>query len=726
MSFAHPWMLLGTLGALIPLLVHLFDRRRPRPHPFGAIAFVLRSQRRTASRLKLKRLLLYLLRTLILLALPIALARPEWKRELPAGVSPHGAAATAIVLDTSLSMRWSEGGSGGATSNFERARDEARSALRELSPEEPATLLLCGDAPLPPEAPGFDKAKLRQHVDDAQPGYGRADVSRCLELAAQALEESPLPGKRLVLVSDLTANAFHLEAPAPTVKGPQGEPVRPEVVLRDASAAKELPNRAIVDLKIEPALQVGPRAFQFTFTVRNFSSETVKNLEATLKVEGQVVAKGFLDLAPGGTAQKSLSHRFETGGPVTGEVAIEGDALGVDDVRAFALTVPKELKALIVNGAPAAVRYRDEAFFVETALSAPGSPVRAALKDAESGLKEDFSGYDLVLLLNVAAPDAETAQRLAAFVEKGGGLFVSMGDNVVPKAYNERFGALLPRALRDAKTSVNAEETDAERLAARLTEVAMDHAVFSLFTGAAREGLSAARFYRYMLLEATGNDAAGSVSGSGKEGSRGGTDGTKGTARVLAAFEDGAPALVTQRHGRGRVLLFTSTVDRDWSDLAIRTSFLPLVQRFCAYLTGSLDEREEVRGRVGQTLVLKVPSGRTLAQVKSPSGQEVPIQTLAGDARAVGPLPEPGLYHPVDSSGAALGESSDAMAFTASVDPSESDLTRLAPEALASHFGEGSVRVAEGTQSGEKTPLWTWLLVTIAVAFFLEGVLLKA
>ena len=77
--------------------------------PFGAISFVLRSQKRTASRLKLKRLLLYALRTLILLALPIALARPEWKREGAVANSSLGPAATAVVLDGSLSMRWADG-----------------------------------------------------------------------------------------------------------------------------------------------------------------------------------------------------------------------------------------------------------------------------------------------------------------------------------------------------------------------------------------------------------------------------------------------------------------------------------------------------------------------------------------------------------------------------------------------------------------------------------------
>src|SRR5262249_14622589 len=64
---------------------------------------------------------------------------------------------------------------------------------------------------------------------------------------------------------------------------------------------------------------------------------------------------------------------------------------------------------------------------------------------------------------------------------------------------------------------------------------------------------------------------------------------------VLATFEDGAPAVAVARRGQGRGVLYTSTVDRDWSDFPIRTSFLPLLQRFSAFLSGSLEEREEVK-----------------------------------------------------------------------------------------------------------------------------------
>src|SRR4051794_11634181 len=161
MTFAHPLLLWGCLGALIPLLVHLFDRRRPRPHPFGAIAFVLKSQKRTASRLRLKRLILYLLRTLILLGLPIALARPEWKQSgtISTGSGPM---ATVIVLDASMSMRWRSG----SQSLFDRARSEAKSAARDLLPEEPGTVLICASSPQPPPPLSFERAKMITLLDE--------------------------------------------------------------------------------------------------------------------------------------------------------------------------------------------------------------------------------------------------------------------------------------------------------------------------------------------------------------------------------------------------------------------------------------------------------------------------------------------------------------------------------------------------------------------------------
>ena len=214
-------------------------------------------------------------------AIPVALARPELRREArrPRRVA-KGPAATAVVLDASLSMRWR----GRAPRLFERGRDEARDALKDLLPEEPATVLAVHGRRPPRRAPlGFDRARLRALIDEAKPTYGAADLSRCLELAARALEESPLPGKRLVRRLRLHGQRAPARGAAAHGEGPDGQAVRPEVVLRDVARGQDaLPNHALVDLKVEPALQAGPARLPVHLHGANFSPEAVKDLEAAL------------------------------------------------------------------------------------------------------------------------------------------------------------------------------------------------------------------------------------------------------------------------------------------------------------------------------------------------------------------------------------------------------------------------------------------------------------
>ncbi len=695
MSFAQPWFLLGALAAFIPLLVHLFDRRRPREVPFAALDFVLRSQKRTASRLKLKRLLLYILRTLFFLAIPLALARPSFT-STDTLTTPRGLAATAIVLDTSFVLRWSDG-----TRLFDLARDDARAALRELSGEEPATLVVCTPNPVAVAPVGFERARLLAAIDDAQPGYEAIDLNRCLEAAARSLDDSPLPNRRLVLVSALTQGSLNLEAEPPAAANTKGEKLKPEVVIRDVARGRALPNRAIVDVRAEAAPQLGARAWQFTFAVRNFSSTPANDVELRLEVDGEVVAKGFVDVAADGTAQKTLAWRFDTGGVATVTGRLEADALPDDDARSLVLTVPRALTALIVNGSPSPQKYKDEAFFTEAALTASGSPVRAVLRDADAAWREKLSDYDVVLLLNVEAPTPEVARALREFVLAGGGLFVSVGDRVDPDAWNATMADVLPRRLRVVKTAVEPGAPDAATRAARLTQVAMNHPVLIPFTGRAREGLLSTRFYRYALFE---GDAQGVQ-----------TD-------VLGTMDDGAPVFLAARRGQGRVFVYASTVDRDWSDLPIRTSFLPLVQRVTAWLTGTLDEREEVRALVGGTVALTPEAGQSPVSARAPSGLEVALTPLPSGAGVTGgPLPEPGAYVVVDANGAALPR----LGFAAGIDAAASNLSRHELDALSNWLGEESVRTVGSTGPQSATPLWTWLIVIAVLAFFLEGALLR-
>ena len=86
---------------------------------------------------------------------------------------------------------------------------------------------------------------------------------------------------------------------------------------------------------------------------------------------------------------------------------------------------------------------------------------------------------------------------------------------------------------------------------------------------------------------------------------------------------------------------------------------------------------------------------------------------------AAGPLTEPSAHAVLNASGQAV----PALAFAVTLDPAESDLARLKPEALSAHFGEDVVRSAAAEGRRPSIPLWSWLFLAAAAAFLAEGVL---
>jgi hypothetical protein len=424
LGFANPALLWGLLAAAIPLAIHLFFRRRPRPTPFPAIDFILRARKETQRRLRLRKILLFTARTCLLAAIATALARP--RAEQPGSAAPVvvGPRATAIVLDASGSMRYRLGGK----TLFERALADAREALAGLGPEDPATVVVCGMDTPTAEPPSFDRAAVSRVLDRAAAAAGHSDLTACVQAAAQALSaakaQAALP-KRIIIATDLAASAWRLDAPAPTVDGPGG-PVRPEVSVLDAARGESLPNHAVVALEAEPDPAAGARGYKLTATLVNHGKEKLADVPLSLLVgfpslgkEPKVAIRAFTELPAGGAVKKSLLHAFPEGGPAAVQVTLPPDALGLDDGRAVVLDVPRDVRALVVDGAPSPVKYRDEAYFVESALSSPASPVRPHLIDAEALGQADLSQYDLVFLLNVRSVGAKAAE-LQRFVEEIG------------------------------------------------------------------------------------------------------------------------------------------------------------------------------------------------------------------------------------------------------------------------------------------------------------------
>src|SRR5204862_247205 len=77
MSLLHPWMFAAALAAMgLPVLVHWLTRPRPRPFPLSTVRFVFEAVQQRRARHRLRDAIVLLLRTVAVLLLGAALARP--------------------------------------------------------------------------------------------------------------------------------------------------------------------------------------------------------------------------------------------------------------------------------------------------------------------------------------------------------------------------------------------------------------------------------------------------------------------------------------------------------------------------------------------------------------------------------------------------------------------------------------------------------------------------
>jgi hypothetical protein len=224
-------------------------------------------------------------------------------------------------------------------------------------------------------------------------------------------------------------------------------------------------------------------------------------------------------------------------------------------------------------------------------------------------------------------------------------------------------------------------------------------------------------------------------------------------ATVVARFDDGTAALVERRVDSGTVLMWTSSLDSYWNDLALRPVFLPFVHQAMKRLgryaeakvwrtVGEMFDPAELT--TGRGAPFDSPAGAALAQgapfrrrigdsgsptvtlsrptVLTPAGKTV---DFADPARNTFELREPGFYE-VRSEGDKTGEG----AFVAvNVSAEESDLTPFDPAELTAAVTPGAASAAAAAVQPltpedyeRRQSVWWYLLAAGVILLAIEAV----
>jgi hypothetical protein len=157
-TWLNPWALLGLIGVVAPVLIHLLARGHARTRRFPSLRVIEPSQLLPTRRTRIQDPLLLAIRCAIVALAALALARPLLltrgrKMEIERGV------ARAIVLDTSASMRR-------LTPSGNSALDSARRVARTLAGDATASIVI--ETAQPARQLEGAVAWLRQHYQRAE------------------------------------------------------------------------------------------------------------------------------------------------------------------------------------------------------------------------------------------------------------------------------------------------------------------------------------------------------------------------------------------------------------------------------------------------------------------------------------------------------------------------------------------------------------------------------
>src|SRR5580658_3725653 len=206
MGFLNPWFL-GALAAIgLPVYIHLLRRHIVPPQPFSSLMFFERGTQSSTRHRRLRYLLLFSLRTALLVLLVLAFANP-FIRLAAGGVNSK---LLLIVVDNSFSMK--------AGSRFADAKQAALQVLASRPRSQRAEVMALGGRLAVLTQPIQDSAALHSAVESIQPGDSRANLGE-LAHGVRALAETVRTPVELHLFSDMQktampANFADMELPA--------------------------------------------------------------------------------------------------------------------------------------------------------------------------------------------------------------------------------------------------------------------------------------------------------------------------------------------------------------------------------------------------------------------------------------------------------------------------------------------------------------------------------
>lgn len=719
-TFIHPFSIALVVGLLsLPVLIHLINMLRHRRVEWAAMEFLLVSQKKNSTWVRLKELLLLLLRMLAVAAVLLILAQPLTKQlsEFFGGVKKHHV----VLLDDTFSMsdRW------GDSSAFEEAK-KVIARLGEKAAGEPVSQTLTllryshaarGQTGTQPDLreqtvdASFGN-KLKELLRPMQPSQLSISPDQIMQSLDSLLGQSLGEERTVYLVSDFrTRDWDQVEDIAARFTRLSKDKV--ELHLIDCVDAMR-PNLAITGLAPRRGTRAAGVQLTMEVTVHNFGAQPASGVTVLLREDDNPRPALVIDhIGAGQSETRQYQAFFSTAGEHLLSADLQSDTITADNIRYSLVDLPLNVQVLVID--PDADG-RDGRLLA-TAL-APGGSVKTGVDpqiEQPSYLNTHaLDKFQSIYLTNLDRLDQTAIDALESYARAGGGVAFYVGDKTLTKFFNEQLyrggKGLFPMPL------VAETQLLVDRLDKGADLQVADHPVFKVFAGERNGFLADVIVDRYFAGPQNWSPTADS------------------NTEVIAKLRNGAPFALERKFGEGRVLAILSTVAPVWNNWAGNPSFVVATLDLQSYLASAAASKDillvgspiEVSLDMGkyQPRVSLIPpglgeSGALFSNAVSPAD--------GGLARAVFTETNQSGFYKVELK--TTDDKSETHQYALNVEPQEGNLAVMDASDLSDRLPKGTYKFhrarafEQSSRNSDGSNLTDWILYLLILVLVGEQLL---
>lgn len=559
MTFLNPAVLLGLLAASIPILIHLLNLRKLKRVEFSTLMFLKELQKNQIRKIKLKQWLLLLIRTLIVIFLVTAFARPTLETAVIGGTASTVKTTAVFILDDSFSMEILEPNG----SRFNICKNIARQLLAQLKEGDEAAIIFLSDAVDEKIAPTKNLSDLKTLLEEKNISFVSRPIHNAFVSAARVLEKSQNFSKEVYFISDFQnigkneANSDFSQIFNERVK-----------LFLFRFEEKEINNFAIDSLRLNTQIFEKNKPVSASAFVRNLSNQKIENRVISMFINGERSAQRGINLAAWQSAEIILEGNLKNSGFIKLVVEAEDDELTADNKKFLSFYIPKKINALTLTE-----KSGDEKFLTSVLKTLDPNAVNLNVKNFQQFNSSELANYEALYLIganqNISAP-------IKKYLENGGGVFFFPSSVSAQASMNNFLKAL---NLPDFKRKINFEEKYRESI--RFKEIDFLHPMFqNLFEANKKKEIEAPEFTSYFQHF------------------------TEGKGSRIITMPDGSSFLSEYKLKNGKMLIANVSPTLEQSALPLKSIFVTMLVKSLYYLSASEANQQKIF--TGDDIILSI------------------------------------------------------------------------------------------------------------------------